>query len=79
MGKGRDLARELDPSAPHHQVLEDLKDQLVIAMLRRLADQAGVFEIPVAEVDDTGRVLVMFSVVPTPAGQVFHFEVRKKQ
>lgn len=82
MGRGQDLAKEAagPEAALHHQVLEDFKDQLVVALLKRLADKAtGVFEIQVSEVDATGDSIVSFAVRPSPVGQVFHFEVTKKQ
>jgi hypothetical protein len=70
LGKGIDLAR---PHAPEHaQVLDDFKDQLLIALVRRLG---GVVDMPVAEVDDTGSVTLALSV----NDRTFHFEVRKKQ
>lgn len=72
MGKGIDLAR---PHAPiHAAVLDDFKDQLVIVLLKRLADKDGNVSIPLAEMDDTYEDLVAFSV----RERVFHFEVRRK-
>ncbi len=79
MGTGRDLARASDPGVPHHDVLENFRDQLIVAFLKRLADNEGVFEITVAEVDSTGDSIVSFAVRPSSAGQVFHFKVSKKQ
>lgn len=73
MGKGRDLARPHGPV--HAQVLDDFMDQLVIALLKRLADGDGNFEIPIAEIDATGSHIVSFSI----NNGNFHFEVRKKQ
>lgn len=73
MGKGIDLAR---PDAPEHAaVMDDFKDQLIIALMVRLADKNGRFVIPVKEVDETGRYVLAFSV----AGGAFNFELRKKQ
>lgn len=69
MGKGIDLAREASPL--HAAVLDDLKDQLLIVLLKRLG---STVDIPVAEVDDTGQDIASFSV----NDRVFHFEVRKK-
>lgn len=74
VGKGRDLAREADPGI-HADVLEDFRDQLLIATLRRLADAEGRVSIPVIEVDATGGFIVMFAV----RDGAFYFEVRKKQ
>jgi hypothetical protein len=70
MGKGIDLAR---PGAPlHAQVMDDFKDQLLLAFVRRLG---GKVSIPVAEVDETGRFVLAFRI----EGGSFHFELRKKQ
>lgn len=79
MGEGRDMARLSDPEAPHHDVLENFRDQLLIALLKRAANNDRVVEISVAEVDATGDTVVLFSVQTGDTGQVFHFEVRKKQ
>lgn len=67
---GSELAR---PHAPEHvAVLDVLKDQLLIVLIKRLG---GSVDLPVAEVDDTGQDLMLMSVT---AGGVFHFEVRRK-
>lgn len=69
MGQGTDYARK---DAPFHtKVLDDLKDQLLIALIKRLG---GTVDIPAEEIDDTGQDLLMMSL----QGRVFHFEVRKK-
>lgn len=70
MGKGIDAAREAGAGI-HADVLDDFKDQLLIVFLKRLG---GKVSIPVAEVDDTGRDLLAFSVIEG----VFHFETSKK-
>jgi hypothetical protein len=70
MGKGTDLARQDAPE--HAQVMDDFKDQLLIALLNRLGPTVTI---PVSEVDDTGKYIVAFSV----NDGVFNFEVRKKQ
>lgn len=71
MGKGIEMAR---PDAPEHAaVLDDFKDQLLIALVRRLA-RRGTISIPVSEVDDTGGYLLAFSV----KDDCFNFELRKK-
>lgn len=71
MGQGIDLAR---PHAPEHAaVLDDFKDQLLIALVRRLA-RRGTISIPISEVDDTGGVMLAFSV----KNGCFNFELRKK-
>lgn len=71
MGKGIDLARGDAPL--HAAVLDDLKDQLLIVLLKRLG---GDVTIPVAEVDDTGQDLVLFGL--DVEARTFKFEVRKK-
>ncbi len=69
MGKGIDLAR---PDAPlHAEVLDNLKDQLLIVLIRRLG---GKVDIPVSEVDDTGGCLLSFSI----QDGVFNFSLRYK-
>ncbi|HZR02404.1 MAG TPA: hypothetical protein VFA81_04425 [Burkholderiales bacterium] len=73
MGQGRDMARAIDPGVPHHDVLENFRDQLMIVLLKRLAVN-GAVDIPVAEVDATGHDIVMFAV----RDGVFHFELKKK-
>lgn len=74
MGKGIDLAR---PGAPiHAAVLDDFKDQLILALVRRLTnDGADTLTIPVAEVDDTGGLLLAFKI----ENRAFVFSLRKKQ
>ena len=72
-GKGIDMARGDAPI--HAAVLDDFKDQLLIAFLRMLVDKDGTFDIAVAEVDETGRYLLAFSV----NNMAFHFVLEKKQ
>jgi len=70
MGKGIDLAR---PDAPQHAaVLDEFKDQLLIALIQRLGGRVNV---PVKDVDQTGGVVLMMNIVDGS----FNFEVRKKQ
>lgn len=77
MGKGIDLARGIDletgGTGLHADVLDDFKDQLLIVLLKRLADK-GAVSIPIAEVDDTGQDIASFSI----RNGVFHFELSKK-
>lgn len=77
MGKGIDAARD---TAPHHAaLLDDFKDQLLIVLLKRLA-QGGRIIIPVAEVDNTGNDIVKFSVKAMGTlNAAFEFELSKKQ
>ena len=72
MSRGIDLARAGAPE--HATAIEEMLPQLLIALVKRAG---GKLVIPVAEVDDTGGNLLMFSV--DPVMRTFNFEVRKKQ
>ncbi|MBO0715966.1 MAG: hypothetical protein J2P55_01345 [Rhizobiales bacterium] len=72
MGKGINLVRDVAPE--HAAVLDDFKDQLLIVLMKRLADKDGVVKIPIKEADDTGRDVLSFKVVD----RVFHFQLGKK-
>lgn len=75
MGKGIDMARQA--GAPlHADVLDDLKDQLLIVFLKRLKAAGLSTELSVAEVDDTGNDLVSFRV--DQVTRSFHFHLSKK-
>lgn len=71
MGKGIELARSDAPV--HAALLDDLKDQLLIAFLKRLG---GNVVMPVAEVDSTGGDLFAFRIDFEKRN--FHFELKKK-
>jgi hypothetical protein len=58
----------------HADVIEMLKDQLLIVFLRRIVGESGDLAIEADEIDDTGRYLLAFNVV----GRTFTFELRKK-
>ncbi len=73
MGKGIDLARPLGPE--HAQLLDDLKDQLLIVFLKRLRAKGDDLRFTVSEVDDTGKDMLAFRL----DGNAFQFELRKKQ
>lgn len=73
MGKGIDMARVAGASI-HADVLDDLKDQLLVVFLKRLQALGHNLQFPVSEVDDTGRDLVSFRI----EGRTFHFELSKK-
>lgn len=73
MGKGIDMARAAGAGI-HADVLDSLKDQLLIVFLKRLQSLGHSLEFPVSEVDDTGHDIVSFRI----DGNVFHFEVSKK-
>lgn len=72
MGSGIEAARKEAPE--HAQALENFRDQLLIALLRRcaVADQVVV---PIAEVDETGGFKVLMSV----ADGNFNFKVVKNE
>lgn len=70
MGKGTDAARAAG-ATEHAAVIDDFKDQLLIALLRRLG---GKVDIPVAEVDETGRFICSFAV----CNGVFNFVLTEK-
>lgn len=73
MGKGIDMARAAGAGI-HADVLDDLKDQLLVVFLKRLQSLGHNLQFPVTEVDDTGRDLVSFRI----EGRIFHFELSKK-
>lgn len=75
MGKGIDAARALGPE--HAAVLDDLKDQLLIVFLKRLAALGHDLRFPVTEIDDTGQDTLAFSI--DPVARTFQFELGKKQ
>lgn len=72
MGKGIDLAAIDSPE--HAQAIDDMKDQLLIALVRRLNFKV---ELPVAEIDDTEQFVMMMHL--DVVKRSFTFEVRKKQ
>lgn len=71
MGKGIDAAR-LAGAGLHADVMDDFRDQLLVALLARHGPEVRV---PVAEVDATGQFVVLMAVVDG----VFVFNVEKKQ
>lgn len=79
MGSGIDMARAAGNEL-HAEVMENFRDQLLIVLIKRLADKNGQLVIPVAETDNTGDDLLAFSVqgVGGPAPE-FHFQLEKKQ
>lgn len=70
MGKGIDLARADAPL--HAQVMDDFKDQLMIAFMRRLGSKVSI---PVKEVDETGRFVLSFNI----ENGAFNFTLQEKQ
>jgi hypothetical protein len=75
MGKGIDLARAAGAGI-HADVLDDLKDQLIVVFLKRLKAYGHSLDFPLAEIDDTGKDVVSFSI--DPVTREFHFELGKK-
>ena len=71
MGKGIDMARVDAPE--HAAVLDDLKDQLLIACLNRLG---GKIVMPIAEVDGTGAFCMALRFEPETSS--FEFELVRK-
>ena len=71
MGKGIDAARAAGAGL-HADVIDDLKDQLLIVFLRRLGNKVTI---PVHEVDDTGRFICSFNV----ENGAFNFVLTEKQ
>ena len=75
MGKGINLARSAGAGI-HADVLDDLKDQLLVVFLKRLKAMGHSLDFPVTEIDDTGKDLLSFSVDPVTRN--FHFELSRK-
>lgn len=71
MGKGTDAARAAGAGI-HVDVIDDFKDQLLIAFLRRLGNKVSI---PVSEVDETGRFICSFNV----ENGIFNFTLTEKQ
>lgn len=70
MGKGIDLARQDAPL--HAEVIDNFKDQLLIALMRRLDNKVSI---PVKEIDETGGYLLAFSI----NNGVFNLVLKAKQ
>ncbi len=71
MGKGINAARAAGAGL-HADVIDDLKDQLLIVFLRRLGNKVTI---PVQEVDDTGRFICSFNI----ENGAFNFVLTEKQ
>lgn len=75
MGKGTDAARAaLGGENIHADVIDDFKDQLLIACLNRLKDANGFVRFPASEIDDTGRFIVSMAV---DDGLLFKVELKQ--
>lgn len=75
MGMGTRLAKEIGGEAA--QAIDDMKDQLLIALLKRIAriEKTGnQVVVPVFDVDDTGQDIVTMKV----EGREFVFGLEKK-
>lgn len=68
-----DLVQAQHASPAHYAVIEAMKDQLIIVLLKRLG---GTLDLPQAEIDGTDQDLLMMSLDPDT--RVFRFEVGKK-
>lgn len=73
MGEGINLATMDNPQL--RKGLDDMKDQLLVVLLKRLGGRAGMVTIPVHEVDDTGGNIVTMKI----ENNAFVFVVSKKQ
>lgn len=73
MGTGIRLG-DLDPEL--QAALEDMRDQLLLVLVRRLGGKA---RIPVREIDQTGGFLLDMIIEGEGPTAAFKFTVRKKQ
>lgn len=74
MGTGIDAARAAGAGI-HADVIDNFKDQLLLVLIKRLADKSGRLTVPVSEVDNTGGLTLSFSVTDG----AFNFVVGRKQ
>lgn len=62
MGAGIDAARAAGAGI-HADVLDNMKDQLILVLIRRLVGaRSGKLAIPVDEIDDTGGQILSFEL-----------------
>lgn len=73
MGTGTNAARAAGATI-HADVIDNLKDQLLLVLIERLG---GDITIPVAEVDNTGGKLLNMSLDQDK--REFHFTLGRKQ
>jgi hypothetical protein len=73
MGQITDAAAQHNPELV--RLMGNMKDQLLIALIKRLADEKGELTIPVTEVDDTWCAMIQIEVSVEKA---FKFKVLKK-
>lgn len=72
MGQGIDLAKQDSPE--HAAVMENFRDQLLIALVQKLGSKVTI---PVSDIDATGGYLLLMAV--NPETREFQLEARKKQ
>lgn len=76
MASGIDAAREAG-AVEHAALMSEMKEQLIIVLMKRLVDKDGWLRIPIEEVDGTGGDLLSFSV--DFDSRIFEFHLSKKQ
>lgn len=77
--RGTELARQAEGGVnPHADLMEAMRDDLLLVLMNRLCSQAGTtsIDIPVSEIDDAGRFLLALSVDFDK--RIFHFELQEK-
>ena len=74
MGQGIELAKLLGGN-DHAALIDNLKDQLLIAFLKRLVRKDGTLRVPVDEIDATGSHSLAFHI----EGRNFVFELRPNE
>lgn len=75
MGKGIDLAKTPE-NEKALELLDDLKDQLLIVFLKRIAPVGTKVTLTVSEIDDTGNDL--FALEVDPISKTFTFQIKNK-
>lgn len=73
MGTGIDAARAAGGGV-HADAMENMRDQLLVCLLKRLGPKVSI---PISEVDATGDVVVLMSI--NQEARTFEFTVEKKQ
>ncbi len=74
MGKGRDLAGSTG-NPKMDELLDDLKDQLIIVLMKRLMDDKNQVRFHVSEIDDTGGQILAMEILED---KTFLFTVKDK-
>lgn len=81
MGQGTRQARQHPRGGKlHADVMDELKDQLLIVLMKRLQDKDGRVTVSIPEMDDTGNDLLALQVLDmgTPSAR-FEFKLEKKR